>query len=163
MSKFNLDKPLSIVLIIILIVAVAATIYIVVFPQPGEKFTEFYILGPNGKAGDYPTNLTAGESGNLTIGIVNHEYADTTYQLVVKINQTILEKENITLANNEKREIPFKFNSSKGENQKLEFLLYKLPDTQNVYRSVYMYVNVTWIWFKHFNILEEYPWEIKKL
>ena len=143
MSKFNFDKPLSIILIIVLIIAVAATIYIVVFPQPGEKFTEFYILGANGKAADYPTNLTAGESGNVTIGIVNHEYTNTTYHLVVKINQTILEDENITLTNNEKKEIPFTFKLHEGNNRKLEFLLYKLPDTQNVYRSLYMYINVT--------------------
>ena len=142
MSKFNLDKPLSIILIIALIIAIGATIYIVVFPQPSEKFTEFYILGPNGKAGDYPTNLTAGESGNLTIGIVNHEYTNTTYQLLIKNNQTILKNENITLTNNEQREIPLKFNLPKGQNQKLEFLLYKLPNTQKIYRSLYMYVNV---------------------
>lgn len=142
MSKFNFDKPLSIILIIALIIAVAATIYIVVFPQPSEKFTEFYILGPNGKAADYPTNLTAGESGNLTIGIVNHEYTNTKYQLIVKANQTVLENESITLTNNEKKEIPFKFKLHEGDNRKLEFLLYKLPDMQNVYRSLYMYVNV---------------------
>ena len=142
MSKFNLDKPLSIILIIALIIAVAATIYIVAFPQPGEKFTEFYILGPNGKAGNYPTNLTAGESGNITIGIVNHEYADTTYQLVVKNNQTILKNENITLTNNEQKEIPFKFNLPKGH-QNVQFLLYKLPETQNVYRSLNLDVNVS--------------------
>lgn len=143
MSKFNLDKPLSIILIIALIIAVAATIYIVVFPQPGEKFTEFYILGPTGKAGDYPTNLTAGESGNMIIGIVNHEYANTTYQLVVKNNQNILKNESITLTNSEQKEIPFKFNLPAG-NQNVKFLLYKLPDTQNVYRSLNLNVSVTW-------------------
>lgn len=142
MSKFNLDKPLSIILIIALIIAVAATIYIVVFPQPGEKFTEFYILGPDGKAGDYPTNLSAHESGNITIGIVNHEYANITYQLVVKNNQTILKNENITLNNNEQKEIPFKFNLPKG-NQSVKFLLYKLPDTQKVYRSLNLNVSVS--------------------
>jgi uncharacterized membrane protein len=142
MSKFNLDKPLSIILIIALIIAVVATIYIVVFPQPGEKFTEFYILGPNGKAGDYPTNLTASESGNMIIGIVNHEYANTTYQLVVKNNQTILKNESITLTNSEQKEIPFKFNLPSG-NQNVKFLLYKLPDTQNVYRSLNLNVSVT--------------------
>lgn len=71
MGKSNIDKTLSVILIIALIAAVAITIYIVVFPQPGEKFTEFYILGPNGKAGDYPSNLTVSESGNMIIGIVN--------------------------------------------------------------------------------------------
>ena len=142
MSKFNLDKPLSIILIIALIIAVGATIYIVVFPQPGEKFTEFYILGPNGKAGDYPTNLTVGESGNITIGIVNHEYANTTYLLMVKNNQTILRNENITLTNNEQKEIPFKFYLPEG-NQSVEFVLYKLPDTQKVYRSLNLNVSVS--------------------
>lgn len=142
MSKFNLDKPLSIILIIALIIVVGATIYIVVFPQPGEKFTEFYILGQNGKASDYPTNLTAGESGNLTIGIVNHEYANTTYQLLVKNNQTILKNENVTLTNNEQKEIPFKFNLPKG-NQNVKFVLYKLPDTQKVYRSLNLNVSVS--------------------
>jgi uncharacterized membrane protein len=142
MSKFNFDKPLSIILIIVIIMAVAATIYIVIFPQPGEKFTEFYILGQNGKAAGYPTNLTAGESGNLTIGIVNHEYTTSTYQLVVKNNQTILKNESIMLTNNEKKEIPFTFKFYKRNNHQLEFLLYKLPDTQNVYRSLNMYVSV---------------------
>ncbi len=144
MSKSKFDKPLSVILIIALIIAVAFTIYIVVFPQPGEKFTEFYILGPNGKASDYPTNLTMGENGNVTIGIVNHEYANVTYQLTVKLNQTILKDENITLANDEKKEIPFTFTPDKtGNNQTLEFLLYKLPDNTNVYRSLYLYLNVT--------------------
>ncbi len=141
MSKFNLDKPLSIILIIALIIAVVATIYIVVFPQPGEKFTEFYILGANGKAGDYPTNLTAGESGNITIGIVNHEYTDTKYRLVVKNNRNILKTENITLTSNEQKEIPFQFKLPAG-NQSVKLVLYKLPDTQNVYRSLDLNVNV---------------------
>ncbi len=141
MSKFNLDKSLSIILIIALIVVAAAVVHIAVFPQPGEKFTEFYILGQNGKAADYPTNLTEGKSGNLTIGIVNHEYTNITYQLMVKINRTVLKNENITLKNDEKKEIPFKLHVPQGKNQKVEFLLYKLPDTQNVYRSLYMYVN----------------------
>ena len=144
MSKFNLDKPLSIILIIALIIAIGATIYIVVFPQPSEKFTEFYILGPNGKAGDYPTNLSAGESGNLTIGIVNHEYANITYRLLVKNNQTILKNENITLANNEKKEISFTFKPVIiGNTQKLELLLFKPPGNSTPYRSLYLYFNVT--------------------
>lgn len=144
MGKSNIDKTLSVILIIALIAAVAITIYIVVFPQPGEKFTEFYILGPNGKAGDYPSNLTVSESGNMIIGIVNHEYANTTYELKVKLNQTILKDENITLTNNEKKEIAFTFKPTKiGNNQKLEFLLFKPPGNSTTYRSLYLYMNVT--------------------
>ncbi len=151
MGKLNIDKTLSVILIIVLIAAVAATIYIVVFPQPGEKFTEFYILGPNGKAGDYPANLIMGESGNVIIGVVNHEYANTTYELKVKLNQTLLKDENITLTNNEKKEIPFTFKpAATGKNQKLEFLLFKPPGNSTTYRSLYLYLNVTSI--KHLGL-----------
>lgn len=144
MSKFKFDKALSVILIIILIIAVAGTVYIIVFPQQNEKFTEFYILGPDGKAGDYPTNLTLGESGNIIIGIVNHEDTNATYQLTIKLNQTIIKNENITLANNGKKEIPLTFKPLKtGENQKLEFLLYKPPSNNTIYRSLYLYMNVT--------------------
>lgn len=142
MSKLNFDKTLSIVLIIVLIIAVAGTIFIILFPQSGEKFTEFYILGANGKAADYPSNLTAGENGNVTIGIINHEYTNATYQLIVKLNHNILKNESITLANDEKKEIPFTFKPATGNNQTLELLLYKLPDREKVYRSLYLYFNV---------------------
>ncbi|MEN4017610.1 MAG: DUF1616 domain-containing protein [Methanobacterium sp.] len=138
----NFDRKISLILIIMLIAAVAATIYIIVNPNPGEKFTEFYILGTDGKAGNYPSNLTAGQTGNLTVGIVNHEQSTVTYNLVIKLNDKQLKNENITVLNNEKKEIPFSFRASAGANQKLEFLLYKLPDNSAVYRSLNLNVNV---------------------
>lgn len=52
------------------------TVYAVITPKEGEKFTEFYVLDPNGKASDYPTNLKVGEEGEVIIGVVNHEYAN---------------------------------------------------------------------------------------
>ena len=51
-------KILSVILIISILVAVSATVFVVVEPKVGESFTEFYILGPGGMASDYPTNLT---------------------------------------------------------------------------------------------------------
>jgi len=38
-----------------------------------EPFTEFYILGPEGKADNYPTDYVLGENGTVIVGIVNHE------------------------------------------------------------------------------------------
>jgi uncharacterized membrane protein len=137
------NKILSIILIASIIIAISTTLYIIVTPKEGEKFTEFYILGPNGKASDYPTNLTAGETGNVTIGVVNHEYATINYQMIIKLNNQTIKEENITLSSNEKYETPFTFNASRsGEKQKLEFLLYKLPDDNNSYRSLHLWIDV---------------------
>lgn len=139
----NLDKKISIILIIVLIAAVAGVIYIILNPNPGEKFTEFYILGPDGKAGNYPTNLSAGQTGNVIVGIVNHEQSTTTYNLIIKLSNNTLKNENITLLNNEKKEVPFSFTASKGNNQTLNFLLYKMPDNSTIYRSLYLNLNVS--------------------
>lgn len=139
----NFDKKISIILIIILIAAAVATIYLIVNPNPGEKFTEFYILGPNGKASDYPTNLTVGETGKVTVGIINHEQSTTSYNLIIKLNNQTVQNETITLLNNERKEIPFTFKVSSANKAQLDFLLYKLPDTNTVYRSLNLNVNVS--------------------
>jgi len=139
----NFDMKISIMLIIILIVAVAGTVYIIVNPHPGEKFTEFYILGPDGKAGNYPTNLTVGQTGTVYVSIVNHEQSTTNYNLIIKLNNEHLKNENITLLNNERKEIPFSFRASRGVNQKLEFSLYKLPDNNILYRSLHLNIDVS--------------------
>lgn len=147
MSSFKgeskISRLLSVILIASIILSISATIYIIITPQQGEKFTEFYILGPKGKASDYPTNLTAGEMGNVTIGIVNHEYASVKYNMIIKLNNQTIDNENITLSSNQTYEKPFTFTaSSSGQKQELEFILYKLPDDKNVYRSLHLWINV---------------------
>jgi uncharacterized membrane protein len=137
------DKLISYILLILLAVAVATTVYIIVNPNSGEKFTEFYILGSGDKAGNYPTNLTLGENRNVTIGIVNHEHSTTTYNLNIKLDGNTIDNRNITLLNNETKEIPFSFKATQtGSNQILEFSLYKLPNDTQVYRSLKLFVNV---------------------
>ncbi|ASJ10297.1 hypothetical protein A3L12_02790 [Thermococcus sp. P6] len=79
----RLDKALTVVLIIAILSSIATLGYVITHPKPGEKFTEFYILGPGGKAADYPTELFAGENGTVIIGIVNHEYRNVTYYVQI--------------------------------------------------------------------------------
>ena len=55
-----------------------------------EPFSEFYVLGPNGKATGYPNNLTVGENAQVILGIVNHEQRDVNYIVEVwLVNATI--------------------------------------------------------------------------
>ena len=142
LGQSALDKGLSIVLIASIIVSCATLIYVVVTPKTGERFSEFYLLGSNGLAADYPTELMGGVEGELIIGIVNHEYENVTYLLEVTFNGSLIYEEQISLIENEMWESPFTFKAiEKGENQKLEFLLYK-DRQREAYRTLHLWVNI---------------------
>ena len=112
-------------------------------PKPYERFTDFYLLGPNGIASNYPTDLKIGEEGKGIIGIVNHEYKNATYRLEINFNGSLIHEEHVFLIENEKWEILFTFQATeKGENQKLEFLLYKDQQIE-AYRTLHLWINVT--------------------
>ena len=82
-------------LLIAIVAAVVTTIYVIVVPKEGEKFTEFFILGEKGKAADYPSRLLVGENASLFIGIGNHEYRNLTYTVETwLVNMSFDEKTN---------------------------------------------------------------------
>ena len=140
----RVDKILSYILIISIVIAAASVIYIIVNHSTSEKFTQFYILGSNGKAGNYPTNLSVGENGNLTINVINNEGSTANYQLVVNLENETLENQSFILANGEKKEIPLTFQPKQsGNQQKLEFILYKLPNNKQSYRYLDLLINVS--------------------
>ena len=144
----DIDRMLSIILFIAIILAIAMTVYVIVTPKQGEKFTEFYILGPEGMADDYPTDLAVGDEGEVIIGVVNHEYASTTYLLEVKLNGAAIGGDKLCLEHGETWEGTFFEATMKGEGQKVEFLLYRDQDhnesdeTGEPYRSLHLWVDV---------------------
>jgi uncharacterized membrane protein len=157
-----LDKALTVGLVIAIIASLSVMVYAFTVPKTGEKFTEFYILDVNGTAGDYPTELTIGENGDLIIGIVNHEHTSADYMIVVDIvkvnfvmnNTTGTEEpveltrtrvgfENVTLDHDETWENPFAFSIGETGDFKVEFLLYKNGDQSEIYRSLHLWVEVT--------------------
>ncbi|MBC7107283.1 MAG: DUF1616 domain-containing protein [Methanomassiliicoccales archaeon] len=79
----KIDRALNIILVISIAASLVALVYVIAVPKQGEKFTEFYILGPDGKAHNYPTNLTVGENATLIIGIANHEYREVNYAVEI--------------------------------------------------------------------------------
>ncbi|MDD4126667.1 MAG: DUF1616 domain-containing protein [Methanomicrobium sp.] len=161
------DKILSIILIISIFAAIATTIFVIVVPKEGEKFTEFYILGEKGMAADYPTKFYAGSDNNITIGIGNHEYRDISYFVeIFAINQTFDEKTNtsainkmtllgreeINIPDNKTTEFDYTFNIKDPAMNKLEFLLFadSYPDNSvtkfdrinESYRDLHLWVDV---------------------
>lgn len=134
-------KILTIILILSIILAISTAVYIIFKPNQNGS-TEFNLLSPGGNASVYPTNLTVGQNGTVILGIVNNESKTVNYHLVVNSNGVVISEQNLTLTNGEKNEIPYTFTAGSAGYKKIEFLLYKMPDNTNIYRSQYIYVNM---------------------
>ena len=67
------DKLLAIILIGAILAAIGTLGYVIATPKVGEKFTEFYILGLEGQAIEYPKEMKVGEQGRVLVGIINRE------------------------------------------------------------------------------------------
>lgn len=139
-STSRVGRVLSIALIAALLVAIGVTISIIVMPGEGEPFTEFYILGPKGKAADYPAEFMAGTPQAVIIGIRNHECREVTYtvetlaiesrldnatgQSVIS-SATLLDRYSVTVAHNQTVEQPYTFRVGDPDVNQIEFLLFK--------------------------------------
>ncbi|MDK2989639.1 DUF1616 domain-containing protein [Methanoculleus sp.] len=165
-STSRVDRVLSIVLVAAVLVAVATTVYIVVVPKEGEKFTEFYILGPKGKAADYPTEFMAGTPQTVIIGIGNHEYRDITYMVETFavesrfdnatnqstiVSATLLDRFFVTVPHNQTVEQPYTFRIMDSDTDRLEFLLFKETPPEDIpesnltsagYRDLHLWLRV---------------------
>jgi len=151
-QETKLDKVLTTVLIICIIIAASVVVFVILTPKLGEHFTEFYLLGPNHLASDYPTNLSFGENATIILGIINHEYTPinytievwlsnqtTVYNMTTKMNETLyhhlwfIDKISSTLApepinlenfSESQWEYNYTFHINRIGNYKLVFLLY---------------------------------------
>ena len=117
--------------------------YTIANPKIGEKFTEFYILGPEGKAADYPSELKIGETGMVMVGIINHEQGGISYHVEIRSDGTLIgELGSVILYNDEEWEQKVTFTPvTAGENQKIEFLLFREGDSEP-YNQLHLRVNV---------------------
>lgn len=156
-----LDKVLTLALAASILVAAATLAYVVLTPRPGERFTEFYILGPSGNATGYPTNLTVSETGRVILGLVNHEGATVAYAVRVdlvgvavvynatsgqnetrELNRTVgWSWQNRSVADGATWETPFNFTISSPGYWKVQLLLYK--DDVLTTQELHLYIRVT--------------------
>lgn len=144
----RLNKALIVVLGLAILASISAISYVIIVPVHGEPFTEFYLLGPDGKAGDYPLKFHPGDTGSLIVGIVSHEYRDVTYDLVVTlddgVNTSRLYEERMTLASGEIWEKSIEIKPDLiGTHEKLAFLLYADGNYTAPYRDLQLWVDVT--------------------
>ena len=165
-SKNRKDIILTIILIFSIIFAIGMMYFAITAPKIGERFTEFYILNSSGKT-QYQKDLEYNTPTTFIIGVTNHEYTGADYNIQTVLDKDVLNTEKITLKHNEtwKKDIIFSPNK-KGNDLKLEFLLFKENNTVNTgnntvntgnntgntgntgnstepYRRLYLWVNVS--------------------
>jgi uncharacterized membrane protein len=135
------DRILTIVLAAAIICAIGTLGYAIAKPKVGEKFTEFYILGPEAKAENYPRELTIGENAGVMLGIVNQEQETTSYRVEVVIaGEKVADIEPVALAYGEKWEQMVNIAPTRaGPGQKAEFILYKGAEP---YRTLHLWIDV---------------------
>lgn len=135
----RLDRVLSIVLLIAIVAAIGTTIFVIVVPKEGEKFTEFYILGEKKMAADYPDRIFVGSSYPMYVGVGNHEYKNITYTVETWFTQMDFnEKTNtssisrmdpfntfpLTLSHNSTEVLPFTVKAPSTKYNRIDFLLF---------------------------------------
>jgi uncharacterized membrane protein len=161
------DRILSIILLIAIIAAIATTVFVIVIPKEGEKFTEFFILGENQKAADYPTRLMTGETGSLFVGIGNHEYRPINYTVETYFmnmnfdestntstleSMELLDRYRVSVPDNRTVIQPYSFTPMTTNPNRVEFLLFNetVPDDQvegmdrinQSYRDLHLWITV---------------------
>lgn len=161
------DKILSIILLISILAAIGTTIFVIVFPKEGEKFTEFYILGEKRMAADYPDRLFIGEEYSMYIGVGNHEYRNVSY--TIEVHQITMETDesgnvsyitrmnmtdrlSVAVPHNETVTLPYNLTAADKGYNRIEFLLFNesVPDRSvwgmerinQSYRDLHLWVKV---------------------
>jgi uncharacterized membrane protein len=139
----KLEKISSVILVLAILFTAGSIAYAATVHKTGEKFTEFYILGPGGKAGGYPTDLTVGQQTQVIVGVVNHEYSTVNYTIQVKNGEHVQATvQPVILDNGQKWEKPVAFVFyAPHEGAELQFLLFRQGDT-SPYRSLHLWVTV---------------------
>jgi uncharacterized membrane protein len=142
-DRATIERAVTWVLVVALVASTAGVVYVAANPPPAsEPYTEFYVLGPDGNASEYPTNLTVGETGTVIVGVSNHEHQDETYTVVMELENETVSEQQVQVNDGETRENELSFTAEEAGRQKLRLLLYK-NGAESPYRTLRLWLNVS--------------------
>lgn len=139
----RLDRVLTVILVVMAVSAVASGIYVVANPKSGERFTEFYLLGSDGTAQYLPHHIVLGATTDVTVGVVNHEGEQVTYQVRASLDGTEVRAiDGLALEDGGTWEeaVPLRPGAA-GDDQKVEFLLYRVGQSEP-YHELHLWIDV---------------------
>jgi uncharacterized membrane protein len=137
------SRILSMVLVMAILGAIGTLGYVIAKPKVDERFSQFYILGPEGRAENYPREVALKQSTSVILGIANHEHQPTIYTVNIMIDEQEVDTLGpIALGHKEVWEREVSFMPLKlGPHQKLEFWLYK-GGSEEVYLKTHLWIDV---------------------
>lgn len=138
-----MNKIVKGVLVTFLVVAIILVVYLVVIHNPGDDYTEFYMLDEYNNTTDIPINMSQNSAEKIFIGITNKEHQDMNYTVKIKKDDVQISQFKKTLKDKDTVEVPYIVDNTekRGINQTLEFELYK-GNVSNPYRSLLLRYNV---------------------
>jgi len=130
--------------------------YVLATAPPAPRLTQFFLLGPGGKAMDYPTALNVSQPGTVIVGVVNREGRATNFSIqisligirimnnqTVEMNRTTLAWYNLSLENGANWVRAVSFSISFPGAWKIDFELHMNANFAVVYRELHLYVQVS--------------------
>jgi uncharacterized membrane protein len=152
-GQTSTERRLYLFCVLTLLLAGFAIAWLVLVPSPDEFTTEFYILGREGLAENYPRQAAPGEILSVTMGIANHQQEATTYHVQVWAvdpwdgREEIVERVGpLSLARGETVEQPLRWQMPwPGQDQQVEFRLYddRQASGDKPYRLLRLWLSVT--------------------
>lgn len=142
-SKGWIDLTFSILMIGSLVACLAVAINFFDKPRLGEVFTQFYVV-PSNNNQNFTQNLQLGENEVISLVLVNREKNTVTYRIETKINGVKngeIGAINLESEQTWKRDIVMT-PTERGDNIKLEFILYREQYPEPYLDPLYVWVNV---------------------
>jgi len=114
-----------------------------VIRDPNQRMTEFYILGREGRAENYPRGISSGQEVKLNLGIKNHEGAESHYQIeITSGSQRLARLDSISLLDEETWEGQLGFTlNHPGDNQQVQIDLFLNRET-TPHRQLMLWIDV---------------------
>lgn len=148
----TLEKRIYALCAAALLVAGLSAAWVFLVPSPDEFMTEFYILGPDGLAENYPREAASGQKLSVTMGITNREREAATYHVQVWTvdpwddrAEQVGQAGPIALDRGQTHEQAIAWQMPwSGEDQQVEFRLYRdeQENAQDPYRLLRLWLNV---------------------
>ncbi|HSF81727.1 MAG TPA: DUF1616 domain-containing protein, partial [Anaerolineales bacterium] len=145
-----LDRRLFLLVATAMLFAGLAAAWVFLVPSDAEFMTEFYMLGPDGLAEDFPRRAAPDQILAITMGVTNRERAGQSYRLEVwqvdpwgeGRRELIGYEQPFTLQVGETRQWEQLFRVQwAGQDQQFEFLLFT-PGQPEPYRRLLLWMNI---------------------